>query len=131
MIQTTLTGRLGKPAEVRPAGNTQVINFSCAVDVGYGDKKHTLWIECAKFGDNVKVAEFLQKGTQVLIMGEPDLRVWESNGKQGATITVRVERIELLGGKQEQQPQTHTPAASYSTAASANDVTEPLDDLPF
>jgi single-strand DNA-binding protein len=127
MIQVTLTGRLGKPAEIRNAGTTQVINFSVATDVGFGDKKHSLWVECAKFGDNVKVADFLQKGTQVLIIGEPDLRTWESNGKSGTTLTVRVDKIELLGSKNEQS-QTHTPQASYSKPI---DITEPVDDLPF
>ena len=102
MIQLTFIATLGKDAEVRDAGTTKVINFSAAVNVGYGEKKSTMWIECAKFGEKTGVAEFLKKGTKVYISGEPSLRQWESNGKHGASIGVRVQDIELLGGKQEE-----------------------------
>ena len=124
MITTTFTGRLGKPAEIREVGITKVINFTVAVDTGYGDKKKTLWIECGKFGDNVKVAEYLQKGQQVLIIGEPDIRTWDSNGKHGASLNVRVDKIELLGGKQEGQPTQHA-----QIGGSSNIVED--DDLPY
>lgn len=98
-------GTLGKDAEIRDAANTKVINFSVAVNIGYGDKKSTMWIECAKFGEKTGIAEYLKKGTKVYISGEPALRTWEKDGKNGAAINVRVQDIELLGSQQQQQPQ--------------------------
>ena len=108
MIQLQAIGRLGRDAEVKtlPSGKN-VINFSIAVDTGWGDTKKTLWLECAKFGDNTKVAEFLKKGTQVHVSGEPSLREWESNtsGKQ-VTLSLVVSQVTLCGGAvQPKEPQ--------------------------
>ena len=36
---TVITGRLGRDAVLRDAGNTKVINLALAVNYGYGDKK--------------------------------------------------------------------------------------------
>lgn len=122
MIHLSFIGTLGKDAEVRDAGSTKVINFSVAVNVGYGDKKTTMWVECAKFGDKTTVADFLKKGTKVFAAGEPSLRTWESNGKTGTSLQLRVGELELLtpkaesnqGGQQQQ-----------SSGGGSN------DDLPF
>ena len=110
MINISFIGTLGKDAEIRDAGSTKVINFSVAVNTGWGDKKTTIWLECAKFGDKTAIAEYLKKGTKVYIGGEPSLRTWEKDGKHGASISVRVQEVELLGSKvevvQEQQAVT-------------------------
>ena len=44
------TGRLGKDSVNRPAGNTTVTGFSVAVDVGFGDRKQTIWYSVSMFG---------------------------------------------------------------------------------
>ena len=124
MVNFSAIGTLGKDSEVRDAGTTKVINFSIAVNVGYGDKKSTMWIECAKFGDKTAVSDYLKKGTKVYVSGEPSLRQWESNGKHGASINLRVQEVELLGKKDDQQ-QTET------TAPSAPTVDATIDDVPF
>lgn len=119
MITSILNGVLGKDAEVKKTTNSNVINFSVAVTKGYGDKKKTLWVECSKFGDNTKIAEYLKKGTKVILTGEPDIRTYElSNGKSGSSFTLLVSTIELIGDKKEEQP------AEIKTD-------EPISDLPF
>ena len=63
----TLTGRLGRDAEQKylPTG-TAVIEFSIAVDTGFGDKRRSFWIKCSMFGDRgPKLAQYLRKGQQV------------------------------------------------------------------
>jgi single-strand DNA-binding protein len=126
MIKAVLTGRLGKPAEVRALqGGRSVINFNVAVDQGYGDKKTTLWVECSYFTEKTGVAQYLQKGTSVAVFGEPSLRQWESNGKSGASFTLNVSQVELTGGKQEQQQ------ASSPTAVQTEVITTEPNDLPF
>jgi single-strand DNA-binding protein len=127
MNQFTFTGRLTKDCSINNAGNTKVINFTTAVDVGYGDKKHALFIDCARFSDNIKVAEYLVKGQQVAVSGEADLRTWESNGKHGANITCRVNNVELIGGKAQEKP-------VQNNTASHNDIPPAdidQDSLPF
>ncbi len=135
MIKTQLIGKLGKDAEVRDISGTKptkVINFSVAVDTGYGDKKTTLWVECAKFGENTGVAPYLKKGTQVHVAGEPGIRQWESNGKSGVSFTLRVDTIELLGGNKPAEGSNESTSSSEPKGlvqAGGNIVIE--DDLPF
>lgn len=108
MIAATIVGRLGKDAEVKQLQGGTVINFSVAVDTGYGDKKETLWIDCAKWGEKTGVAAYLKKGQQVALTGEPGLRKWDG----GATITLRVATLELIGSKQQSEYQEAQPGAA-------------------
>lgn len=124
MIQTTLTGRLGKDATTNSVNGKNVINFSVAVDIGYGDKKSTLWVEAAHWTDKTGLLPYLKKGTQVLVIGEPNIRTWE----KGASFTLRVAQIELIGGKSEvQQATAATPAAQHVS----DDINSDTGDLPF
>jgi single-strand DNA-binding protein len=112
MNQCNLIGRLGKDVDVRTVSEKKVGNFSLAIDMGYGDKKTTVWFNCALW-DKDKIYEFLKKGTQVFVSGEVSVRTWESNGKHGASLELRVFQIQLLGGKQEgQESTTAAPAAA-------------------
>lgn len=96
MNNATFTGRLGKNAELKtlPDGK-KVINFSIAVD--RGKDKQPLWVDCARWSDKTAVLPYLTKGTMVGVSGPIDLRTWDN----GAAITIRVNDLELLGGKQE------------------------------
>lgn len=99
MITMNVVGTLGKDAEVKQVGGKAVINFSVAVNQGYGDNKTTLWVDCAKWGEKTGISQYLTKGTKVALHGEPSLRKWDG----GATITLRVADIELVGGKSDNQ----------------------------
>ena len=129
MINLSLIGTLGKDAEIRDAGSTKVINFSVAVNTGYGDKKTTMWIEAAKFGEKTGVCDFLKKGTKVYITGEPTLRTWESNGKSGTTLQIRVQEIKLLSTKGETAPAEAAPTTPKTWVSTP--PTENLDNFPF
>jgi single-strand DNA-binding protein len=104
MIVTTLVGRLGKDCRVGTAGQTPVCNFTVAVDVGYGDKKQTLWWDCALFGKRAesKLPQYLTKGQQVAISGEPGTREYE--GK--TYLTLRVNELTLCGGQTERRQES-------------------------
>lgn len=96
------TGNLGNPAEVKTLPNgTTVCEFSVAVKSGYGDKEKTNWVRCAMFGKKAEgqLPSYLQKGTQVAISGELELQEWEGQNGKGAALSVRVENIDLIGGK--------------------------------
>ncbi|WMM36546.1 single-strand DNA binding protein [Pseudoalteromonas phage PS_L5] len=105
----TFTGNLGKDAEVKfLSSGTPVCEFSVAVKSGYGDKEKTNWVRCAMFGKKAEgqLPSYLQKGTQVAISGELELQEWEGQNGKGAALSVRVENLDLIGGKpQGQQPQ--------------------------
>jgi single-strand DNA-binding protein len=126
MIKAMLTGKLGKNAEVKKLeGGRSVINFSVATDQGYGDKKTTLWVECAYFTEKTGVAPYLIKGASVAVFGEPSLRTWESNGKHGASFTMNVAQIDLTGGSKSEGGATATQTPELAPRY------ETQDDLPF
>jgi len=118
-----LIGTLGKDAEVREFEKTKVVNFSVAVNQGYGDKKTTLWVEAAKFGEKTAVANYLKKGTKVFISGEPTLSNWVSkSGTSGTSLKIRVNELELLGDGKSKQQEDGAPEQSPANTES---------DLPF
>lgn len=110
----TFTGNLGKDAEVKYLANGNAIcDFSVAVKSGYGDKEKTNWVRCAMFGKKAEgqLPTYLVKGTQVAISGELELQEWEGQNGKGAALSVKVDNIDLIGGKpqgqsnQQQAPQ--------------------------
>lgn len=133
MIKAIFNGTLGRDATVNAAGETKVINFPVAVNVGYGDKKKTIWIDCSRFGDKVGVADFLKKGTRVLVEGEPDIRTYQTkDGNTAASFTLRVTELELLVGekKGEQAQEPVTKQRPVKQAAPPLDADDNLG-LPF
>jgi single-strand DNA-binding protein len=135
--------RLGRDAEVRQAGQTTVANFPAAVDVGFGDNKSTLWLDCALFGKRAEGAlvQYLTKGTQIVVEGEINLRQYQKqDGTYGAAVTLKVQDLTLVGGQSEggqksQQPQRQQPAQNQQPQGPAQSNTpEPIDDfedIPF
>ena len=124
MIKLTAIGNLGKDAIINTVSGKTVINFNVAHTEKYKDsegnqKDKTIWIDCAQWTDKTGVVPYLKKGTQVYIEGQPEIRTWEKDGKHGASLTLRVNSVQLLGSKQSDNaaPQQPQPAAP--------------DDLPF
>lgn len=97
MIKVFLTGRLGRDAQVRQTQNSTVAGFPVATDVGYGDRKQTLWFDCSIWGKRAEsgLVDYLKKGQQVAISGELSER--EHEGKVYKQI--RVDDLDLMGGK--------------------------------
>lgn len=101
MIKLMVIGNLGKDATVNTVNNKNVINFSVAHTEKYNDKEKTTWVECAYWSEKTGIAPYLKKGQQVYVEGQPEVRTWESNGKSGASLQIRVISVQLLGGKKE------------------------------
>ena len=96
----TFSGYLGRDAELRQAGGNDVLNFSVGVTVGWGDKKKTLWVGCALWGERgQKLAQYLVKGTPVSVTGDVDIRMYDSQGEKKAELTLNVQRLTMMGGK--------------------------------
>jgi single-strand DNA-binding protein len=102
MNTAQFAGRLGRNADLKNTGRDSVCNFSVAVDVGWGDRKKTLWVSCALWGERAeKLAQYLTKGTSVTVSGDVDLRQFDKkDGTAGAEITLNVQRLTLQGGGQ-------------------------------
>ena len=129
----TFTGRLGRDAESKylPTG-TAVLEFSIAVDTGFGDKRRSFWLKCAMFGDRgPKLAQYLRKGQQVAVSGEFDPRPYQAkDGAEKVSLELRISAVELIGGKndtQQSQPEEAPKPAPKPPAPKFDDD----DDIPF
>ena len=158
MIKLTLIGNLGKDCVVNNVNGKNVINFNVAHTEKFKDssgmqKEKTIWVECAYWSDRTGISPYLKKGTNVYLEGSPDVRTYTTNeGKQGASLRLTVQYVQLLGGRNNeggnpndnnhQQPQHQSNNSSYgynnnynaqpaqqSAAVAVQD--EPMDDLPF
>jgi single-strand DNA-binding protein len=136
MIHATILGRLGRDPEQRTTSSgTQILNLAVATDHGYGDSKVTMWIRASLFGARgEKLAQYLSKGSQVLISGELYTREYDKDGVTRTSLEMRIAEIELAGSKQDShQAQNSHQAQSRQPArqapAAARDF--PDDDVPF
>ena len=134
MQKIQVIGRIGKDAEVKDFGNSQVINFSVAVSEKYTNKQtgeittNTLWFECAKWGNNTSIAQYIKKGGQIFIEGKINNRAWvDQSGTPQVTNGINVFEIELLGSKDDNQTPTPQPQRSPSTAP----IIPPVNEQPF
>ena len=130
----SIIGRLGRDGEARFLPNgTALFEFTVADSQGFGDKKTTNWFKCQLWGKQAEggVTPYLVKGAQVAIFGELTIR--EFTNKEGAkqlSPEVRVNKIELLGGKQEGQ-ETKSQQDKPVQAKPAADFSDFSDDVPW
>lgn len=145
MIKMQIIGNLGKDCIVNTVNGKNVINFTVAHTEKYKDsqgnlQEKTTWVECAYWTDRTAIAQYLTKGKQVYAEGQPEVRSFQRNdGTPGASLSLRVREIQLLGGREgggSGAPSYSNNAASVANTGStnipaANEITEPIDDLPF
>jgi single-strand DNA-binding protein len=107
MNQTIIIGNIGSDAVIAQHGENSVINFTLAQTETYLDHNQikvekTRWYDCALWRQKTKIAEYLKKGQLVCVTGSVELRTWQSQGGEfKAGFSMRVENVELLGGKKE------------------------------
>lgn len=104
MIKLQIVGNLGKDAIVKEVNGKNVINFSVAHAERFKDsqgnlKERTIWVECAYWLDNTKVAQYLVKGKTVYAEGTPEADAYINKDNQAAgTLRMRVQNLQLIGG---------------------------------
>lgn len=145
MIKLQVIGNLGKDCITNIVNGKNVINFNVAHTEKFRDaqgnqKDKTIWVECAYWTERTGIAPYLKKGTQVYAEGTPEVRTYPKNdGTTGVSLTLRVFSVQLLGSRtgeyagagssESYAPQTSN--TSSSSIPSPNDITAPIDDLPF
>jgi single-strand DNA-binding protein len=143
MIKMQVIGRLGKDCIVNTVNGKNVMNFTLAHSEKFKDsqgnlQEKTIWVDCAYWNDRTAVAQYLTKGTQVFVEGQPEARSFQRNdGTPGASLSLRVREVQLLGGRADnaggsyQQTANASASSGNSNVQSPSDITEPVDDLPF
>ncbi len=148
MIKLQIVGNLGKDCIVKEVNGKNVINFSVAHTEKFKDaqgnqKERTTWVECAYWTDRTAVAQYLTRGKMVYAEGSPEADSYTNKeGQAAATLRMRVQNIQLLGGGDSQGAQQGN--VSHAGSAPTNPVmrNEPSqshapqvssmdDDLPF
>src|SRR4026207_684793 len=141
MIKMQVIGRLGKDCVVNAVNGKNVINFTVAHTEKYRDsqgnnQEKTTWVDCAYWTDRTAISPYLTKGKQVFVEGTPEVRSFtRQDGTSGASLSLRVREVQLLGGRGDSGGSSMTTGESYTSPKTeipnAADVTEPVDDLPF
>jgi single-strand DNA-binding protein len=143
MIKMQVIGNLGKDCVVNTVNGKNVINFTVAHTEKYKDsqgnqQEKTTWVDCAYWTDRTAVATYLTKGKQIYAEGQPEVRSFtRQDGTAGASLSLRVREVQLLGGKAEgggspsYGGNSSSASSSGSNIPAANEITEPIDDLPF
>jgi single-strand DNA-binding protein len=141
MIKMQVIGNLGKDCVVNTVNGKNVINFTVAHTEKYRDsqgnnQEKTTWVDCAYWTDRTAVAPYLQKGTQVFVEGQPEVRSFTRNdGTAGASLSLRVREVQLLGRKGDNMgggaPSSEAPSYNRQETAAPAGIDDVADDLPF
>ena len=138
--RVVLVGNVTRDIELRytPSG-TAVTDLGLAVNERV--KRNEQWVEEAHFfdvtlwGRTAEVAaEYLSKGSSVLIEGRLKLDRWEQDGKKRSKIQIVGEKMQMLGGRggggsRPSGPHASTAAAGVESASSQGPP--PEDEVPF
>lgn len=131
LSKTIVVGHIGKDADIKQVNGKQVINFSVAHSENYTDAQgnkveKTTWFSCG-FWSESKVGQYLKKGMLVYVEGQVSARSYESNGKTGVSLELRVFNVNLLSAAKEELAPTPAAGAPYV----APNEKKFVDDLPF
>jgi len=136
VLKIQCIGYLGKDAVMYQYQTDNVLNFSVAHTDKYKDngvlKEKTTWVSCSWWVDaQSKVGQYLKKGTLVWVEGFPEAKMWENqDGKKTCGITMRVIKLELLGGKREDNQDRSNPQQSTEKSEGFSPINND-EDLPF
>jgi len=148
MIKLQIVGNLGKDCIMKEINGKNVINFSVAHTERYKDaqgnqKERTTWVECAYWTDRTALSQYLKKGQMVYAEGSPEADAYTNKeGAAAATLRMRVQNIQLLGGSNKDGQGSNqgnvsntgygnAPVATSSPAPSPMSGKPVDDDLPF
>jgi single-strand DNA-binding protein len=121
-----IVGNLGRDPEMRFTPDGQpVTNFTVATNRQYTHSsgetvKETTWFRVTAWGKQAETCNnYLRKGSKVLVEGrltpDPETggpRIWEANGKQGASFEVTANIVRFLSSRDEMNDTQGSPEGS-------------------
>lgn len=136
MNLTILTGRITKDLEIKKAGQTQVLNFSLAVDNPF-KKDDVSFFDIVAFGKTAELLNnYCNKGSKIAVEGNlKQDRFTDKEGKNRSVVRVIANRIEFLDSKGQSNNQDKPQGQSKQSSNPFNNANGPIDiqseDLPF
>ena len=131
-----LSGNLGADAELRyTKDGSPVLSFPLAVnertpngDGTWGD--YTNWPDCVMFGKRAEALEpYLRKGVKISLLGCIHTRSYQKDGQSIKRWEVRVDDVELMQQRREQQAPVQAEQPAPQVQAPSPDLYD--DDVPF
>ena len=104
-----MMGRLSSDTEHRTTAQkgTSVVEFSMAVDSGWGNNKKTCFINCTVWGKQADfVSQYFSKGDPIFIEGRLDFERWDdkTTGNKRSRHKITVERVMFTLGSNKKPP---------------------------
>lgn len=144
MIKLQIIGRLGGDCVTNEVGGKNVINFNVANTEKFKNSQGTMqerttWVRCAYWTERTAVAAYLKKGQLVYVEGTPEVQAYKrQDGEPGASLRMRVMRVELLGSRADAQANAGNDSLQSSDSEGNDDPVSQIadeeggiDDLPF
>ena len=118
----TVVGHVGKDPELKDLGNTQVLNWSMAVNYKRGRVDQTNWYRVALFGKRAEVlAQYVKQGDPIMVTGEFYTRDYERNdGTPGYSLEINANEVVLLGGGGTREVRGETSVGTEAPASGAD-----------
>ena len=140
--QLTIVGNVGiKPSMRYTPGGQAVTTFSVATHRKWKDKtgqaqERTTWHRCTAWnGLGETVAQYVDAGAKVMVIGTVDTHAWEDGrtGEPRAQLEVRCDTVRFLDSRQDvdQEPDPPQPAIMSEIHANVQKGPAALEHIPF
>jgi len=124
-ILGTILGNATRDAEIKQAGQYNVVKFSIASNKKVKGQDQSTFVNCSWFGKRAEsFAQYLNKGGKYLVVGELSQR--EYNGK--TYLECEVDHVDFAGGKRD-SGQRQEPATEELPAGNGDSING--DAFPF
>lgn len=146
MNKAILIGNITRDLEIRKTQNGRsVLEFSLAINEGYGDKKTTEYVNVTAW-ENIaeRIANYCKKGSKIMVEGRIKTDSYERNGQKIYRTYVIANYTEFLSSNEKfksdqdnryKNQQVQVPMTDENNrdmfGRKSNDVVIDNDDLPF
>lgn len=134
-----IAGNVGNVKEVKDVGDSQVLNFSVAVNNGKdknGEEREATWYDCAVWGKRAEaLAPYIEKGTKLALTGRPSARSHDDKAYLGLTVNELTFMGSSVGAKPKEREREDDYSSGFSTSgykpSGPKESYDLNDDIPF
>lgn len=132
MTTVMAKGNIVRDLELRTIPNekaTQVLDFTLAVDDGWGDNKKSCFFDVTIFGKKAEVIEqYCRKGSTICVNGRLSMDTWESDGQKRSKVKIVANDFDFCDKPDENQQSNNQPqvvtqgAGEYAPPANTEEI---------